>query len=231
MKVVGHILGRLIVLFPREEIRPVCGVPVLEAFDAIRERYAFLKAPDLTKPAMELEQQGYQFSDGTLVHENEKFSVNEFTIYNDGISVSSYFTETADLFFADFMEWSIQKFGVRPFSREPTKIYRSQVTVCFSRPLSDALRGFGKFTELLSAMLDEYTGTSSPVDLIRIGVGVDETKVGGPRYAPFTLERRSQVSFEDEWYFSEAPLPSEAHVNLLKELNSSMLNTRPKFGT
>lgn len=225
MKVVGHILGRLVLLFPREEIRPARGVSTLDAFASIRERYNFLHMPDLTRPAAELEQQGYQFSDGTLICDGETFTINEFTIYSDGVSVSSYVTDTAELFFENFMDWAMEEFDVRPFSREPTKIYRSQVTVCFSRPLSDALRGFDKFSELLSTMLDEYTGISSPVDLIRVGVGVDEAKTSGPRYAPFTLERRSQVSFEEEWYFSEAPLPSKVHLKLLEELNSAMLES------
>ena len=223
MKVVGHNLGRLIVLFPREEIRPVRGTSTAETFTAIRERYDFLRAPDLSKPISELDQQGYQFLDGKFADRNGNIVIEEFTIYNDGISVSSYVTDTAESFFLDFMAWAREEFQVRPFSHEPKRIYRSQLTVHFAKPLANILKGFDGFFNLLSAALETYTGTSSPVDLVRFGVGVDEAKSEGVGYAPFSVERRIQIPFEEEWYFSDAPLPSNVHVELLEELERRML--------
>ena len=226
MRVVGHNLGRLIVLFPQEEVRPVRGVPTAAAMASVRDRYNFLHMPDLARPVADLEQQGYQFSDGSFIHDDGEFKIGEFTIYGDGISVSSYVTETAELFFDDFIGWAMNEFQVRPFIHVPSRIYRSQITVCFAKPLSCILWGFDAFSKTLSTALNEHAGTSSSVDLVRIGVGIDELKDGGIGYVPFSLERRNQVPFEEEWYFSEAPLPSKTHLGLLGELETIMLDGR-----
>ena len=47
MNVIGHELGRIIVLFPMEEIRPETGIPTHELFEGIMNRYRFAKPPDL----------------------------------------------------------------------------------------------------------------------------------------------------------------------------------------
>ena len=226
MKVVGHILGRLVVLFPQEEVRPIHGVPTVEAMASIAERYDFVHQPDLTRPISEFQQQGYQFADGMFTHEMEDVKILEFVIYNDGVSVSSYSTYTAELFFEDFMRWSQKEYRVKSIDRTPIVIYRSQITVEFAKPLSCLFRGFETFSQALSVSLGKYTSVQAPVDMIRMGLGVDESKRSSLGYVPFSLERRNQIPFENECYFSEAPLPSATHLKLLEELEAAMLEER-----
>ncbi|MGD0546556.1 MAG: hypothetical protein ABR991_01860 [Terracidiphilus sp.] len=40
--------------------------------------------------------------------------------------------------------------------------------------------------------------------------------------APFTIEHRALSLFEENIYFSEAPLPTEDHISLLSEIEESM---------
>ena len=223
MKIVGHGLGSVVVLFPPEEIRPTRGLPITTVIYSIGDRYAFLQVPDLAKPISELDQEGYKFTDGTFVCGNENFTINEFTVYNDGISISSYNTDTSELFFEDLMNWVREELEFRPFVREPMKIYRSHITVRFDQPLSQVIKGFDKLSIALSTALEMHTELSMPVDLIRIGMGVDQSKVGKLSPIPFSLERRIGVSFDEEWYFSEAPFPSKTHIRLLEELESAIL--------
>ena len=68
-----------------------------------------------------------------------------------------------------------------------------------------------------------HTEFSMPVNLIRIGMGVDESKFGKLNSIPFSMERRIGVSFDEEWYSSEAPFPSKTHIKLLEELESAIL--------
>ena len=167
-----------------------------------------------------LEQEGYHFSEGRLTHNGEQLVIKELSLYNGAISVGSYITDTAELFIDDFIEWAREALHARPFVRAPKKIYNSQVTVCFAQPLSGMLRGFSRFSNVLSGALEAHAGTSKPVDLIRIGLGIDQSTMGTDNIVQFSLERRTQISFEEEWYFSEAPLPSGVHVELLKELEN-----------
>ena len=223
MKIVGHGLGSVVVLFPPEEIRPTRGLPITTVIYSIGDRYAFLQVPDLAKPISELDQEGYKFTDGTFVCGNENFTINEFTVYNDGISISSYNTDTSELFFEDLMSWAREELEFRPFVREPMKIYRSHITVRFDQPLSQMIKGFDKFSNALSTALEMHNEISMPVDLIRIGMGVDGSKFGKLSSIPFILERRTGISFDEEWYFSEAPFPSKTHIKLLEELESAIL--------
>ena len=223
MKIVGHSLGSVVVLFPPEEILPTRGLPISKAVYSIGDRYGFLQLPNLSKPISELDQEGYQFTGGTFVRGNENFTISEFTVYNDGISISSCNTDTSELFFVDLMSWAREEFEFRPFVREPMKIYRSHITVRFDQPLSKMIKGFDKFSNALSTALEMHTEFSMPVDLIRIGMGVDQSKVGKLSPPPFSLERRIGISFDEEWYFSEAPFPSKTHIKLLEELESAIL--------
>lgn len=222
MKVVGHGLGRVVTLYPGEEIRPIAGWPLLDAISAIKERYGFAQVPNLNESLIELEQKGYQFAGGKVAYNGREYAVNEFVIYNDGMSVSSSVTQIAEIFLSKFMDWATENYGVRSFSHSPTKIYRSQVTVGFAEPLSNILKGFDKFSKAVSAELNACLGIDSPVDLVRFAVGVEETGAGRIGYTPFTLERRIHVGFEEEWYFSEAPLPSDVHLKLLEELEMAV---------
>ena len=223
MKIVGHALGIIVILFPPEEIRPTRGLPIAEAVISVRDRYGFLQAPNLDRPISELDQEGYQFTGGTFVCRNENFTINEFTIYNDGISITSWNTDTSELFFEDLMSWAREELEFRPFVHGPMKIYRSNITVKFDQPLSQIIKGFDKFSNALSTALEMHTEFSMPVDLIRIGMGVDQSKFGKLSQIPFSMERRIGVSFDEEWYFSEAPFPSKTHIRLLEELESAIL--------
>ncbi len=223
MKVIGHALGRVVILFPAEEIRPIRGTPLVDAIANVKERYGFLHVPDLSMPTAQLEQEGFQFSDGRLVCNGEELIIREFSLYNGAISVGSYDTSVADLFLEEFLMWARETFQVRPFVRAPQKIYTSQVTVCFAQPLSGMLKGFTEFSESLSESLTLYAGISGRSDLTRISFGVDQTAAGANNAGLFSLERRTQIPFEEEWYFSEAALPSGAHVQLLEELEASII--------
>ncbi len=223
MKIVGYGRGSIIILFPPEEVQPTRGLPIHEVVCSVRDRYRFLHAPDLAKPISKLDQEGYQFTGGTFVCGNENFTINEFTVYNDGISISSCNTDTSELFFEDLMNWAREELEFRPFVHEPMKIYRSHITVKFDQPLSQIIKGFDKFSNALSTALEMHTDFSMPVDLIRIGMGVDGSKFGKLSSIPFLMERRIGVSFDEEWYFSEAPFPSTTHIKLLEELESAIL--------
>ena len=223
MKIVGHSLGRILILFPPEEILPTRGLSISKAVYSIGDRYGFLQAPNLAKPISELDQEGYQFNGGTFVCRNENFTISEFTVYNDGISISSCNTDTSELFFEDLMSWAREELEIRPFVREPIKIYRSHITVKFDQPLSQMIKGFDKFSNALSTALEMHNEFSMPVDLIRIGMGVDGSKFGKLSSIPFLLERKIGIPFDEEWYFSEAPFPSKTHIKLLEELESAIL--------
>jgi hypothetical protein len=42
--------------------------------------------------------------------------------------------------------------------------------------------------------------------------------------AAFTIQRRGQTPFEENKYFSEAPLPTDIHINLLEQFEADTVD-------
>lgn len=222
MKLIGHQLGRIILLFPPEQIRPTRGIPIKDTIAAVQNRYNFVNVPDLTKPIAEFERNGYQFINGKIILDAKEYVINEFTVYNDGVSISSVDTEYSDWFLEDFVRWAQDKLEYRPFLQEPTKIFRSQVTVSFDKPLSNIIKNFDAFSQALSLAIENVIEKPVSTNLLRIDFGIDDTGVGGIKPVPFSLERRIGVPSNKEWFISEAPLPSKTHLELLEELEAAI---------
>ena len=222
MNVIGHELGRVIVLFPMEEIRPETGIPELELFEGIMNRYKFAKTPDLKKTAIEVSRAGYNFELGSFVYEDKSTSIKEFTIYNDGISVSCHDTAHAEACFDNILTWARKEFGLKEFVREPKRLYRSQVVVEFEKSLNRLVQNFSDISSLINLTYRQHTGHDAPINLNRLDFRMDDTKIPGINPMSFILERRIGVSHETERYISEAPISSRAHIQLLQSIEDKL---------
>lgn len=218
MNLIGLELGRVIILFGGEEIRPRQGIPILKAVTAVKDRYQFLSAPDISIPISQVEKDGYRFEGGVFEFDGEEVAIRELGIYNDGISVTAYDTSFAEAFLDDFLGWATTSLGLRSFEKAPRRLYRSQLVVEFSKPLAKSLKNFSA----ISAALEDSLGCR-PVDISRIDFAVDPTQLTGSfKPTPFSIERRVNYPYEDERYFCEAPLSTRAHVQVLKSLEAAL---------
>lgn len=222
MKLIGQELGRIIVLFPIEEVRPASGIPLIPLVDGIRNRYNFVKPPDLNRPITDLDRDGYSFQVGTFLHEGQVITIREFTVYPDGVSVSCLDTTHADAFFDDIVNVAKEAFGFREFAREPRKIYRSQVIVEFEKSLNQLINGFTELSRLLQSAYEQHTGHNKAVDLNRVDFRMDSTKIPGIPPVSFILERKFGSPHENQRFISEAPVPSQAHLQLLQEIENKL---------
>lgn len=222
MKLIGHQLGRIIVLFPMEEVRPTKGVSMIDMLTGVRERYRFVKIPDVNNPTFDSNREGYTFKSGSFLYKEEKIAIDEFTIYNDGISVSCFHTKYADAFFEDIFLWAKEKFDLREFAREPRKIYRSQIIVEFDKSLNQLVKDFSVISHLVQLAYSQYTGRDNPINLNRIDFRIDVTKVSGVTPVSFVIERRVDISHDTERYICEAPIPSDAHLKLLNSIEDNL---------
>lgn len=179
MKLIGYELGRIVTIFPPEQIRPIRGILLKDAIAAVQNRYEFLNVPDLTRQIAEFERDGYKFTNGKVIFDEKEYVISEFTIFNDGLSINSIDTDYCDWFLEDLINWIQEELEFRPFSQEPNKIYRSQVTVSFDEPLSNIIKNFDTFSRALSLAIENIIGKPALTNLVRIGFGVDDTEVGG----------------------------------------------------
>ena len=160
---------------------------------------------------------GSQFSSGKL----GTVVIDKFVLFNNGIQVdtSTNTTESKRILLA-ILEWGKEKFGLSYSSGSIVRwgyvsnlVFASDVAILSTPPLENLS------IRVSDALTDEGIGLGvRPLIYQPIfqAVGHDPlaTKYGR---APFTIQRRLDVPFDDNKYFSEAPLPTDVHIELLRK--------------
>ncbi len=162
--------------------------------------------------------QGIKLQQGEFVKEDGTVLSLNVTIFQDGIAADTYAsTEDSD----DFLEEAFQGLSDLGFVYDPgmirRKAYLSHVNVTCAKPLS-----------LLNPKLDDLAiqissalGGSPAFGFAAIEFWPDQTQVYKP--STFSFQKRVGDHFEDNRYWSQAPLPTNEHLKLLDDLET-MLN-------
>jgi hypothetical protein len=224
MKLIGNELGRIVILAPADEWRPARGIPIADAVSTIQARYHFLQAPNLPELSVsQAENEGYRFREGILEIDNETAVVGEFAIFRDGFSVTALDTAYAEAFLDDFLAWAREALGIRPFALVPPRLFRSQLVVQFERPLSKAFRQFNQIAAIIGRAFEAHTSYANPVNVVRLDLGMDQVQLPGViKPGPLVLERRLNRPHTEEVYFSDAALPSRAHLEVLDQIEAQL---------
>jgi hypothetical protein len=225
MRVVGYEMGRMIALFPSEEIRPWNGLYIPRAAKAVQQRYGFVSTPDFSKPLADLDREGYKFAHGRFEHGGNEILIGEFGFYSDGISVTCLDTAQSDLVWDDLLAWAQDTLGMRSFTREPRRYYRSQIVVEFDRKPAGLVTQFSQIAAIVQNAMAETVPHREPIDLFTIAFGMDVTKIPGLAPVPFSLERKLGAPFEFERYFSQASLPTRIHLEALGAIEAILSPT------
>lgn len=221
MRVIGHELGQVIYVAPPEEVRPAHANSRPVVMRKIAERYNFSVIPDLGQPWEKLASDGLRFMDGQINLNGLPMGVSEFTIFNDGIVINCRKTDAAAAFLKDIIEWTESEFGLRRPSRPARIIYNSHIVIEFQKPLSKLIKSFSKFSEALSAAYSELYNFEYNIDIEKIALKHDPTRLPQSAVAQeFFIERRLNRGYGEERYMAGAPLPSDLHLALLEQFES-----------
>jgi len=217
MNVISYSSARVTWLFQLEEVLPLKRSSI-NLYELIAERYSFSQSPSpSTTTPEQMARDGLTFALGKFLFENNVVPITEFKVFNDGMVATASTSDVSDAFLIDLTQWLQSQHGFRDFSSPVRELCLSEVTVEFERPLSRLIAAYEAISTALSMNIGPLFGTSEAVQLARMDFGLDPSspnvKVAGPR---FVLERRSGVSFDQERYFSSAPLSTENHISLLR---------------
>jgi len=219
MKIVNYERGVTTLLVPMEEMRPANPPDITTAINAIKAHYGFGWAPDLNRTYDEVQKGPHTFSGGKLERDGKVISITKLQFFNDGIVVTSHSTENADAIIEDLIEWGTKTFGYRPFQTVPTRLHNSAIAIDMDFDLDHIL---GPHDEL-SRLFAEYLTPARPKAPVWKAATLRFTGIASPKEAPdmnnvFLIERRVDVPHEKNRYFSDAPLPTQAHVRFLEAL-------------
>lgn len=220
MKLINIHQGQAVRLTPIVE--PIGGIYMPQARDLIKREYQFLQVP------MNLDEwdlsRGITFGHGSFDIEEESRSIviDKLQIFFDGIIVQARsYTEDADLFIDQLIEWSASVFGTITDTENVSKTYNSIIDIELDSSI------LGRCSEIchgvaigIESYLKGYGDTNAEFHMHGLTMSVDDTKTNAPIPGLFRLERKNKESFDSNLYFSAAPLRTRDHLALLEELES-----------
>ena len=218
MQVKAVITARFLGFLEVATLNPEGKVFFPKIVSAIVERFGFQKYP--TMPEQFDESKGVEFNEGQW----DGINVPKLVIYNNGILVDTQSdTEDSERICLEALGWAKDEFGI---TFTPGMIYRrrylSDLVFTTPAPVIDGFDAVNKLrtnlSDMMEAILDERLNYAG----IRLDVDFERFQRTAP-IAPLTIQRRNDHAFSDNTYFSEAPLPTKLHVQLLEEYERDVL--------
>jgi hypothetical protein len=206
-------LARTIWLFDVALLNPT-GMRLKGVLEEIAKRYQFAKAP---KDELDFDdQRSLSFKSGTFVGERKVPLLVNLNIYSDGwIADTMSSTDESTEFLNDLAKWLNDTYGLA-VPKERKVNYLSYVDFHSEVSLTNLNRRLEAFTANLENFV-KSAGRHYDVGSIQFWT----EDIGKPgSLAPVRIERKISAPFSANHYYSQAPLPTEAHVDLLNEFEA-----------
>jgi hypothetical protein len=192
--------------------RPTGGLYLPEAAAKLAQRYSFAKLPTLED----------LLKDTNIFHVGkfQDIQINELSIYNDGIIVAGGCrTEILEAFVHDLMEWAKEELGlIQAITAKPSMHHESSVIVKSTLDLGSVIAPKRSASNLVSAALLSATGELyKPTGYI---ADCDFDKYGKRKPGRFHVDRRVGTRADENVFFSQAPMPTENHLEVLRALEA-----------
>jgi hypothetical protein len=218
MRLIGTESGRVILLFPIEEMRPLRGLVLADSVRLLNERYQFAYPPDLSRWE-NVQNNPLLFRSGKLEKNGCTLPVAELGIYSDGITVNASSTEEAEEILNDLLDWSKKALGMRELQRSARKRYHSAIVVEFDHDVGKLLSCYAEICSLLSESLKAAYNVENKIRLSRLAFSQDPTTI--PPSLPageLIMERRVNYPYDANRFFCSAHLATKEHVRLLQQI-------------
>lgn len=193
-----------------DEIRPTEGLDGSAFFSEIARTFEFSEAPKAAAQSG-----GFEFNRGFFRRDGMVTPVSQITMYNDGININLQGkTSVAEEVLQMILGLGFTS-GIREPTTPPLHYYISTIIVDFERSLDSIIP---------KSFLDRVSAASYRKDshFLSIAFSADKTELMGPlsKVNPpsFNIGRRIDVPYGMNRYFSQASTTTEAHIDLLENL-------------
>ncbi|PYV76157.1 MAG: hypothetical protein DMG96_14980 [Acidobacteria bacterium] len=206
-------LARTVWLFELALLNPT-GMSLKGVIEEIGKRYRFAQTP---KNELDFDdQRSLSFKGGTFVGQRKVPILVGLNIYFDGLvadTMSS--TDETTEFLNDLAKWLNDTYGLA-VPKERRVNYLSQIDFRSEVSLINLNRRLEAFAENLEN-LAKNAGRHYEVGSIQLWT----EDIGKPgSLAPVKIERKISAPFSANHYYSQAPLPTAAHMELLNEFEA-----------
>ncbi len=200
-------MARTIWLFDLSLLNPT-GISLRGAVEEIAKRYQFAKAP---KNELDLDdQRSLSFKAGTFIGARRVPIMVGLNIYNDGWAADTLSsTDESTEFLNDLATWLSEAHKLN-VPKQRTVAYLSQIDFQSEEPLSSLNTRLKSFVEVVQGHVD----SKSQLDVAAIQFWTEDFgKPGTP--AAIRIERKISAPFSANHYFSQAPMSTKDHIELL----------------
>jgi hypothetical protein len=222
MKVLAVTKARSLAFLEIDELNRNGKVRFFDCVASIIEKYHFAVFPQKTED-FDLDNKGVKFESGRA----GDLTIDSLTIYNRAIVVDTFSnTEDSKRIIREMLEWGTEVLGLTYSPEQITRwghisdlIFSTEFPLLakFSTPLENLARKTSAITEEVFGGL-----TYRPMSLT---IGHDPT-VRKNGIAGFLITHRVDTRFEENRYFSEAPLPTDLHIRYLEEFEEEVFGSQ-----
>ena len=211
-------------------------VPVFDLVDALKAKYNFRHVPTgpelinaaANQPATFL--WGKRELNGRSVTV-ESLQVQNFTNFATTVTVvTRTSTDDSDAVLSDLAEWIQSTFAVNAKPIFPIN-YLSHLEFELENSVAQKLSFFNPISDRITEHVKSYGFTACPpYQPTAVYLYFDNGILTNPPTLalPFSIDRRAGVPFEENKYFSQAPLKTHDHISVLTELDRLLWkNTGP----
>ena len=217
MKLAAVLLARTIGFVETFDLSPRGKVFYPDLANELVQRYRFQKFPQELSDFDE--QKGIEFLYGKAGEE----VVERVQIFTNGILVDTRSnTSTSQAILEEALVWAAERFGL---SYRPGMIkryaYISQVSFHSNTPLNALSPALQRLADRLTSAVSEIHGERIEYQTAAVMVQHDPLKRKVP-IAGFTIFPRAETPFSERKFFSEAPIPTDLHLELLKDFEAEI---------
>lgn len=218
MKISAILLSRVLAFIDTAELRPTGGLHAPEFVEEVAKQFQFQKFPQTLEEFNV--QKGMEFLTGRV----GKRAIGKLVIWPNVLVIEgrSNTTECKEML-NEILHWAVMKFDLN-FSSEMITRYAFVSDLSFTSEASlltfDPL--LAKIADRVSASLSELWHEPLHYELFDFKIGHDplSRKWG---VAPFQIARLAEHKFTENKYFSEAPLPTDLHIELLEQYEKGII--------
>lgn len=217
MELSSVLLARALAWVEPRDLNPRGAVFYPDLVKALVARYDFQRFPEKLEDFDE--SKGVVFGAGRL----GGTVIEQLVIYTYGIMLDTRVsTQESKRLLEEAFDWGRKELG---FTYRPDMVkrwrYVSQVTFRSTSPMTGAGSAVGRLAAGVAKNVADVTGENLKYDLAILSVDYDQLGRKHP-LGRFSIQRRDNTPFSENKYFSDAPLPTDIHIQLLEQFERDL---------
>jgi hypothetical protein len=217
MKIISHFNAITTIAAPWDEVRPLTGASFSATVQFVKERYNF-QVTGQSSISQQIGMTTPSFQSGQFNSGDQFVPVNQLEFQPQAIVISCATTDQTTKFYDDLFAFLQKTLEYRIPPKERKRQHITSIIVDFGaslNPLFDKWKNF-------QSTLNDLVGAGPEITPfgVRFGAVTPDNLPTAERH--YVLERRGITPQGENWFFSQAPLDTDAHVKLLSTLESAL---------